>query len=432
MKDSNLSMSIDAQQLRAIFETAVDCLIIIDSHGIISKINPAGARLFGYEVKELLGHNVSLLMPTPHSRNHDSYIQNYHKKGIAKIIGKGRDVMGKKKDGTLFPCSLSVNEFYMQSEKCFAGIIHDLTIRKKHEEEIMELNRQLEEKVEIKTKDLSTAVNELLLANNQLENEIKERKKIEFALRNNELEIRKALEKEKELNDLKTNFVSMASHEFRTPLSTILSSTSLIEQHLKKGTVEKTGRHFERIMFSVKHLTEILDDILSLTKLAEGKIPSTPERFMIHQFCEEFIEMNKGLLQPNQELIKEIATQDQEVLLDKKLLNHILLNLFSNAIKYSKEDGVIKCVVEVVEDELVIMIKDDGVGIPLREQKHLFTRFFRGSNVINIQGTGLGLNIVQEYLEVMNGTIEFESKENEGTTFVVKIPLGEKKKEIKF
>ncbi len=430
MRDSNLSMSIDAQQLRAIFETAVDCLIIIDSHGEISKINPAGAKLFGYKIKELIGQNVSILMPAPHRKNHDTYLQNYHKTGIGKIIGEGRDVVGKKKDGTLFPCSLSVNEFYMQSKRCFAGIIHDLTIRKEHEEKIMELNRQLEEKVEIKTKDLSAAVHELLETNTRLENEIKERKKIEAALRTNELEIRKALEKEKELNDLKTNFVSMASHEFRTPLSTILSSTSLIEQHLKKGNIEKTERHFERVMFSVKHLTAILDDILSLTKLAEGKIPYRPEHFMIHEFCEEFLDMNKGLLKPSQQMIKKIPSIDQEVFLDKKLLNHILLNLFSNAIKYSKDDGEIYCGVDITDDQLVIEISDDGVGIPMSEQKHLFSRFFRGSNVINIQGTGLGLNIVREYLEVMDGIIYFKSKENEGTTFTVKIPLRQKQEAL--
>ena len=423
MKDSNLSMSIDSQQLRAIFETAVDCLIIIDSHGEISKINPAGAKLFGYEVKELLGQNVSILMPTPHHEKHDSYLQNYHHSGVGKIIGIGRDIVGKKKDGTLFPCNLSVNEFFMQSKKCFAGIIHDLTTRKKQEEEILELNRLLEEKVEIKTKDLSAVVDELLETTNRLENEIKERQKIETALRTNELEIRKALEKEKELNDLKSNFVSMASHEFRTPLSTILSSTTLIAKYLENGSIEKTEKHFERVMSSVKHLTEILDDLLSLTKLAEGKIPINTERFMIHEFCEEFLEMNRGLLKPNQELIRKIPTQDQAVFLDKKLLNHILLNLFSNAIKYSKEDGKIKCEVEIANRQLEIKIIDEGIGIPLSEQKHLFTRFFRGANVINIQGTGLGLNIVREYLEVMNGTIEFESIENVGTTFIVKIPL---------
>ena len=303
MRDSNLSMSIDAQQLRAIFETAVDCLIIIDSHGEISKINPAGANLFGYEVKELLGQNVRILMSTPHHEKHDSYLQNYHKTGVGKIIGIGRDIVGKKKDGTLFPCNLSVNEFFMQSKKCFAGIIHDMTIRKKHEEEILELNRQLEEKVEIKTKDLSEVVGELLETNNRLENEIKERQKIEAALRNNELEIRKALEKEKELNDLKSNFISMASHEFRTPLSTILSSTTLISKYLENGSIEKTERHFGRVMSSVKHLTEMLDDLLSLTKLAEGEIPINSERFMIQEFCEEFMEMNGGLLKPNLSLI---------------------------------------------------------------------------------------------------------------------------------
>lgn len=426
MSNSNLSMSIDAQQLRAIFETAVDCLIIIDSYGNISKINPAGAKLFGYKVKELLHRNINILMPDPHKNKHDLYLQNYQKTGIGKIIGIGRDVVGKKKDGMLFPCRLSVNEFLMQSKKCFAGIIHDLTNRKEQEEKILELNRQLKGKVETKTKDLSNVVNELLETNNRLGNEIKEREKVEAVLRNNEMEIRKALEKEKELNDLKSNFVSMASHEFRTPLSTILSSTTLIAKYLENGSIEKTEKHFDRVVSSVKHLTEMLDDLLSLAKFNEGKVSVSPERIFIHEFCEEFIEINRGLLKPGQEIITEISGQNQEVFLDKKLLNHILLNLFSNSIKYSKDDGRIKCEIDIVNQILVIKIIDQGVGIPLKQQKYLFTRFFRAANVINIQGTGLGLNIVREYLDLMGGTIEFESIENIGTTFTVMIPLVEK------
>jgi len=170
----------------------------------------------------------------------------------------------------------------------------------------------------------------------------------------------------------------------------------------------------------------MLDDLLSLAKFNEGKVSVSPERIFIHEFCEEFIEMNRGLLKPGQEIITEISGQNQEVFLDKKLLNHILLNLFSNSIKYSKDDGRIKCEIDIVNQILVIKIIDQGVGIPLKQQKYLFTRFFRAANVINIQGTGLGLNIVREYLDLMGGTIEFESIENIGTTFTVMIPLVEK------
>ncbi|HFC01023.1 MAG TPA: PAS domain S-box protein [Phaeodactylibacter sp.] len=416
-------MSTEAQQLRAIFETAKDCFIIIDTHGKITKVNPAGAKLFGYEEAELLGQNIKILMPSPHYELHDSYIKNYEITGEKKLIGKGRDVYAKRKDGTTFPCHLSVSEFYMKNERCYVGIIHDLTLRKKNQEEIIELNRQLEQKIQLKTNDLSEVVNKLLRSNERLEKEILERRKIERALRDSELEIRIALEKEKELNDLKLRFVSVASHEFRTPLSTILSSTTLIQKYLENGSLDKTEKHFDKVKYAVNHLTEVLDDFLSLTKLEEGKVKSSPQQFMLLRFCQEFIEMNEGLLKDGQFIEKHFPKKDLELTLDKKLLNHILLNLFSNSIKYSKEGSRIICNVQVVDNQLVISIKDEGVGIPLSEQKHLFARFFRGSNVINIQGTGLGLNIVKKYLEMMNGTIHFESKVNEGATFEIRIPV---------
>ena len=425
-----LNATNDAQQLRAIFETAVDCLIIIDSNGLISKINPAGARLFGYEIEELIGKQVSILMPTPHRELHDSYIEKYKKTGEKKIIGIGRDVMAMKKDGTTFPCKLSVSEFYMNEKRCFAGIIHDLTERKKAEEKIIELNKTLEEKVKAKTEDLSSAVSKLLLSNQKLEKEISEKRIVEKALRDSELEIKEALKKERELNELKSRFISLASHEFRTPLSTILSSTTLVQKYVEKGEMEKTTKHFERIQSSVKNLTEILDDFLSLSKLEEGKIQNNPEWFKLADFCKEFIDQIEGLLKTGQVVIKDLPVNGEKVFLDKKLIRNILLNIFSNAIKYSDEGKSIYCHAAVLDSspsstqkELLIKIRDEGMGIPLSEQKHLFSRFYRGSNVINIKGTGLGLNIVRQYLTMLNGDIHFESEEGLGTTFTIRIPF---------
>ena len=415
-------MRIEAQQLRALFQTAEDCFIIINSKGKITKVNPAGARLFGYEEEQLQGENINILMPSPHHELHDGYLQNYETTGEKRLTGMGRDLLAKRKDGTIFPCHLSVSEFFIMDERCYVGIIHDLTLRKKKQEEIIALNKQLEEKILLKTNDLSEVVNKLLKSNERLEKEILERKKIEIALRNSELETRKALAKEKELNDLKLRFVSVASHEFRTPLSTILSSTTLIEKYIESGYLEKTEKHFGKIKYAVKHLTEVLEDFLSLTQLEEGKVKYLPTQFMLLDFCQEFIEINEGLLKDGQHIEKYFPSQDSQLFLDKKLLNHVLLNLFSNSIKYSKEGSKIICTVNIVENKLVIKIKDEGVGIPQSEQKHLFARFFRGSNVINIQGTGLGLNIVKKYLDMMNGSINFESKENEGAVFEIKIP----------
>ncbi|MEM6963305.1 MAG: PAS domain-containing sensor histidine kinase [Bacteroidota bacterium] len=411
----------DTQQLMAIFETAVDCIIIINDRGIISKINPAGARLFGYHISELTGENINILIPTPYRENYDDRSKNYENSSQAKIVGIGQDITAIRKDGSTFLCKLSMSEFYIGQEKCYAGIIHDLTARKKAEDKIIELNRTLEEKVKAKTQDLSAVVSKLLISNQKLEKEIQERGKIEKALRDSELEIRKTLEKERELNDLKSRFVSMASHEFRTPLSTILSSTTLIQKYCEKGMPEKAHKHFGRIQSTVSNLTEILDDFLSLSKLEEGKIQRHPEKFDLAEFCHEFLEEVEGLLKPGQTIEKQLR-EHVEVFLDKKLLRNILLNLFSNATKYSAEGKEITCVTDVCDCSVIIQIRDQGIGIPEGEQKHLWSRFFRGSNVINIKGTGLGLNIVKQYVDMMEGEIQFESEENNGTTVTVRIP----------
>ena len=423
VKDLSSNISDDAQLLSAIFETAVDGMLIINAQGIIKKINPAGEQLFGYTPGALIGRKVNDLMPAPYREDHDAYLVDYHKTGIKKIIGKGRDVWGQKKDGAVFPCHLSVNKFSMNGEQCYAGIIHDLTQRKKAEEEIIELNKQLEQRIKIKSNDLSTVVNKLLQTNKDLEKEILEKEKVEEALRESELEIRAALKKEKELSDLKSRFVTMASHEFRTPLSTILSSAGLIENYNKKEEFGKAEKHFKKIKSAVKHLTETLDDFLSLTKLEDGKVELHLESFSLLDFCDEFIEENQSLLKKGQRIEKEIPKEDSQLFFDKKILKQIVFNLFSNAVKYSPEGKVIKCKVEVVDRQLILKIKDQGIGIPPNEQQYLFSRFFRGTNVINISGTGIGLNMVKEYLNLINGSIHFESVENEGTTFTVSIPM---------
>lgn len=291
--------------------------------------------------------------------------------------------------------------------------------------EIISHNASLQKKIDDKNVHLSKMVSQLSDINQQLEYEILERKKIEAVLRINELELRKALAQENELNDLKSRFVSMASHEFRTPLSTILSSTVLIEKYLKQGKIENTEKHFGKVKFAVHQFTEVLDDFLSLTKLAEGNNLAHPERFMLLDFCKDFLENNQGLLKPQQKIVKQLPKKDVELYLDKKMLHHVFFNLFSNAIKYSKPNGIIYFNIQVSDNQLVANVKDEGMGIPLPDQKHLFERFFRGSNVINIKGTGLGLNIIKEYLEILGGKVSFVSKENQGATFTVNIPLSQ-------
>ncbi len=409
--------------LTAVFETATDAIITITEQGIVESMNPAVEKLFGYTEEELVGEKINTIMPTHHAEQHDQYISRFVETRHAKIIGIGREVVGQHKNGSLIPVLLAVSETVVGGKRFFTGILHDLTEIKAAQEEIKKLNFALEQKVEERTLELEKVVNQLLATNHKLSLEIKERKLAETALQKSELELRESLEKEKELSQLKSRFVTMASHEFRTPLSTILSSADLIEAYTKNTPEDKRMKHVHRIQTAVGSLTNILDDFLSLAKLEEDRVQLQPGYFSLRDFCEEIDEELKSLLKKGQELRHPDGIEDTIIYLDKTILKNILYNLVGNAIKYSEVGKPIDCLFRIDEYSLTIKVKDYGIGIPAADQQHLFTRFFRANNAMNIQGTGLGLNIVRRYLKLMKGEISFKSQEGVGSTFTVKIPL---------
>lgn len=236
-----------------------------------------------------------------------------------------------------------------------------------------------------------------------------------------EQNIRKALSKEKQLNELKSRFIAMASHEFRTPLSAILSSVSLIGRYLTTEEQGKRDKHINRIKSNVSNLTGILDDFLSLSKLEEGRVESNPVLFDLPTFLNEVTDEMQGVAKTGQELL--VSCQGaREVYLDKRLLKNILINLISNATKYSPADSEVEIYADTPDNYVRISVKDYGIGIPEEEQIHLFERFYRANNATNIQGTGLGLNIVQKYVSLMGGKVEFESQLDQGTTFTLFFP----------
>lgn len=410
-----------SKTLQAVIDTAIDGIITIDGQGIVETINPAAASLFDYLPEEVIGNNVSMLMPKNHSRQHDSYIKRYRDTREAQIIGIGREVEGLRRDGTRFPFRLAVSEVVLHNRVLFAGIIHDLTDYNAAQKEIIELNRQLENKVVERTYDLERVVNQLLETNEHLESEIVVRKAAEQKLRDREEELEESLVKERELNELKSRFVSMASHEFRTPLASILSSAALIGRYEKADQQQSREKHVDRIKSAVNNLTGILNDFLSLSKLEEGKEVLNLEKVNMKELCETVAIDIKAILKPGQRVIKNwsgIEMADFET--DPRIIKNILFNLISNAIKYSEKD--ITCNMSHKDDHFVIEVCDEGIGIPLEDQKYMFSRFFRAGNVTNIQGTGLGLNIVQRYVNLLNGSISFESVAEKGTTFTVEIP----------
>ena len=240
-----------------------------------------------------------------------------------------------------------------------------------------------------------------------------------------ELKIKKrlletALNREKELSRMKSQFVSIASHEFRTPLATILTSAELIEKYNKTNEVEKKEKHFRKIKTSVSRMKEILMDFLSVDEVEKGKITNSPETFNLIEFIKYQIEETKqfnGIHTQNYEHIGKF----EDACLDKKLLKTCLTNLIINAYKYSPEGGVIQIISKQTSSgNIEIKVIDKGIGIPKQDQEHIFSRFFRAKNAENTQGTGLGLNITRDLLKLMGGTISFISDENNGTTFTLK------------
>jgi len=268
-------------------------------------------------------------------------------------------------------------------------VIHELTEEHKAKEEIISLNRELEQKVEERTEKLTEVVNKLLQSNLKLEEQIKERKAAEEALRNNEVELKKALEREKELSELKSRFVSMASHEFRTPLTTIASSSELIKFYTETDQQPKREKHLRRIQSAVTNLTGILGDFLSLSKLEEGKISNIPSPVNLQELLEESVDDVHVLMKADQSIDQDFEHLDQTVLVDKKILKNVMLNLLSNAIKYSGKGSTVWLKAKMANGMLNGRIRDEGIGIPESDQKHLFSRFFRADNAVNIRGQGL-------------------------------------------
>ena len=385
-----------AKLLEAIIDNAIDGIITIDRRGIVESINPAALHLFGYTAEEVIGNNISMLMPEPDRSQHDNYIHNYQVTGKKKIIGIGREVNGRKKDGSFFPFRLAVSEVFYKDKNIYTGFIHDLTKERAAEDKLRQHAVELEENVRERTRDLITLVGEL------------EKAKADVSI---------SLEKEKELNQLKSRFVSMASHEFRTPLSSVQLSASLIEKYLEKTDSSNVIKHTNRIRGSVKLLNDILNDFLSLEKLEAGRVVVNKHHINLVQLSEEITEEMQMICKKNQHIVYQHTGAVGMFLVDEHLVKSSIINLISNSIKYSGEDTFIEFTTEIVDNTCVVCVSDNGIGIPLEDQKNLFEPFFRANNTGSIPGTGLGLNIVKRYVSLMGGALEYKSALNEGAMF---------------
>ena len=409
------SSSVSDEAFREIFQSMSEGIIMVDEVGLIKITNPVAQQIFGYTNEELTGQAMEILLPERYRNGHISFRTAFNTDPRPRRMGFGRDLTALRRNGTEFPVEISLSYTKMNGSLLVMAFISDISQRKKAEDDLKRSEEQLivyaaelEKKVEIRTE----ALNQTIV---KLEEEVTERKKAEE-------EVRKSLEKERELNELKSKFVSIASHEFRTPLSTVMSSASLVQQYMDRHETEKVTRHVQRIKSSVNHLTGILNDFLSLGKLEEGKIEVIKEAILPSDFLNEVNEEISPTLKEGQHLEIECLANASTLISDPRVLRNILFNLISNASKYSEAGKIIYIQCGGTAKEISFAIRDEGIGIPDDDQKHMFERFFRASNAGTIQGTGLGLNIVRRYVELLNGTIHFNSEYGRGSTFTVTIP----------
>ena len=402
----------EQEKFKAVFQNASLGILVVDETGTITLANNFLITLFGYsDESELIGKKLEILIPQRYHHQHVADRQNFTEHPTTRPMGMGRDLFGITKNGRELPLEISLSSYSNDDGVFSIAFISDITSRIEAQNKLREqrlelasmnkkmeaLNEELEKKVEARTSKLQETMQKLEASKDELS---------------------KALSKEKDLGDLKSAFVSMASHEFRTPLSTILSSASLLAKYKLTEDQEKRDRHIQRIKSSVINLNNILNEFLSLGKIEDGKITAHESVFDIKELVSLQINEMTEILKPGQKVTYS-HTGNNEVRLDEVLFKNILINLLSNAIKFSAENKPVLITTNVRDRELIFSIKDEGMGISKKDQAHLCEIFFRAGNAINIPGTGLGLHIVARYVEMMNGTIEIKSELDKGTEIIL-------------
>lgn len=380
---------------KLITETSIDGFWIIDLQGRLLSVNDAYCDLIKYSREELLQMSIYDLDVNENYDDTMNHIKEIMDKGYGRF-----ETQHKCKDGKIVDVEISTT--YSKSLNSIMVFINDITERKNYKE-------HLEDLVQIRT-------NELNDLNKSLLKEIEHRK-----LAENKLE--GLLQKEIELNTLKSRFISTASHEFRTPLTSILASAELILKYNEKWSTEKKLEHLNRIKNSASTLTKLMDDVIKVNRAESGNAILDLSHVNLHLLCKKVIEDNSIHLKNEHNLIFDFIGNDTEYLLDPRFVESILQNLLSNAIKYSPNGGTIKFSVIASLGEVQIKIADSGLGIPNEDIPNIFKPFQRANNTKDIQGTGLGLSIVKHAVDIHNGTIEVSSQEGVETTFVVRIPF---------
>lgn len=364
------SLAASKTYIDSIINSMADTLIVTTASGLIKTINPSTQKLFGYCQEELIGQPISKLITD------ERFIRNL--KGSSSLGSSEIEIFNDLE----IACHTKIGEEIFIAFSCSV--------------------------IQTDIEDLNNFV--------YIGRDMTERKRAE-------IEMMKALEQERELRELKSCFISMASHEFRTPMTSILSSTELLEIYGNQLTDDKKNKHFSRIKASIERMTELLNDVLLFSKIEAGRWRFSPNPLNLRQFCENLIEELQAGVGINHQIKLRCSDDFPNTCMDEKLLLHILSNLLTNAIKYSPQETTVQLRCFCQEKEAVFEIQDEGIGIPVEDQGRLFELFHRAKNVGNIPGTGLGLAIVQNSVQFHGGTITFTSQVGIGTTFRVTLPL---------
>jgi PAS domain S-box-containing protein len=356
--------------LRSVLENVLDGIITIDERGTIQSFNPAAERVFAYRAAEVLGRNISMLMPEPYHGEHDSYLANYLRTGHKKIIGVGREVVGRRSDGTTFPMDLAVSEFRLNDRRFFTGIVRDIT----------------------------------------------ERKRLERELRHRLAELAEA-------DRRKDEFLAMLSHELRNPLAAISGAFELLESN---GDPEQAAWSMEVIDRQVAHLSRLVDDLLDVSRITRGKIRLRRRVVDVAGVMQGAVEAVRPLLDERRHRLRvSVAPGTMWLDVDPTRLEQVLSNLLGNAAKYTDAGGQVDFSASLEGGEVVIRVRDTGIGIPADQLSQVFELFAQGDRTLarSEGGLGIGLTLARELTEMHGGTVSASSEgEGRGSEFAIRLP----------
>lgn len=383
-------------------------IVILDAQQHIIETNESIVRMFGYKTKELHQLHLQVLFSDDYKIQLENQLKGFLNQGLQKQKERNLTIYGAHKSKSMFPVEVSLNIFKLCDKEYIMALVTDISARKEQEVKLSNLNAEFEQKILLRTKELNETISQL-----EHENMLRV---------DAEKDTNIAFRKERELNKLKTNFLSLVSHEFKTPLSGILTSTILLRKYNLAEQQEKRDKHIQTITDKVQYLNNILNDFLSLEKLETGNVNYNLSTFELGKVMKEVVSNANILLKEGQTINYSDHIDEISLLQDEKIIELTLSNLIHNAIKYSSENSVIAIKVSQDLDITTLEIIDDGIGIPKIDQKNIFNRYFRAENALLTEGTGIGLNISKTHIENLGGSINFESEENKGTTFTISIP----------